>query len=74
MDAAEAGDVIGALAAEAGVDDGIDVLAVAGPLDERGRARLAAGVHAVLTERPERALARPRFGSGDIAALRRLAV
>jgi len=73
MDAAEARSALGALAAEAGVDDAVDVLAVAGPLDERGRARLAAGVDAVLTERPDGALARPRFGAGDIAALRRLA-
>jgi glycosyltransferase involved in cell wall biosynthesis len=73
MDVAEAGSALGALAAEAGIDDAIDVLAVAGPLDERGRARLAAGVQAMLTEQSGGALARPRFGAGDIAALRRLA-
>jgi hypothetical protein len=70
MDAGDLGDALGALADDAGIDDTLDVLAVAGPLDERGRARLAAGVHAVLTEHADVALARPRFGAEDIAALR----
>ncbi|MEA2381352.1 MAG: hypothetical protein QOH72_1323 [Solirubrobacteraceae bacterium] len=72
MDAAAVGDALGALVHEVGVDDSIDLLAVAGPLDELGRARLAAGVHAVLTDRTAGALARPRFGAGEVDALRRL--
>jgi hypothetical protein len=72
MDATTAGDALGALAHSAGVDETLDVLAVAGPLDERGRARLAAGVHAVLTADGDAPLARPTFGAGEIAALRRL--
>jgi hypothetical protein len=70
MDAEHAGDALGALADDAGVDETIDVLAVAGPLDERGRARLDAGVHALLSERATPPLARPTFGTCDIAALR----
>src|SRR4051794_2033839 len=72
MDVAAAAAALGALVDDLGLDDSIDVLAVAGPLDDLGRARLAAGVHAVLTERAAGALARPRFGAGDVAALHRL--
>jgi hypothetical protein len=73
MDAAAAGAALEALVDEVGLDDSIDLLAVAGPLDELGRARLSAGVHAVLTDRAAAAIARPRFGTGEIGALRRLA-
>jgi hypothetical protein len=72
MDAAAVGAVLGALVDEVGLDDSIDLLAVAGPLDDLGRARLAAGVHGVLTDRGPGALACPRFGAGDVDALRRL--
>jgi hypothetical protein len=72
MDFAAAAAALGALVDDLGLDDSIDVLAVAGPLDDLGRARLAAGVHAVLTERAAGALAHPRFGAGDVAALHRL--
>jgi hypothetical protein len=73
MDAAAAGAALGALVDEVGLDDSIDLLAVAGPLDGLGRARLAAGVDALLTDRAAGAHARPRFGAGDVDALRRLA-
>ena len=46
---------LGALVADAGVGDDLDLLAVTGALDEIGRARLAAGVRAILGDRPGRA-------------------
>jgi hypothetical protein len=53
FDAAEAAQRIAALAAEQGVDDGVDLALVTGPLDELGAARLAAGVTVrVSTRRP----------------------
>jgi hypothetical protein len=72
MDAPAVGAALGTLVEQVGLDDSIDLLAVAGPLDELGRARLAAGVHAVLTDRAPGVLACPRFGARDVDALRRL--
>jgi glycosyltransferase involved in cell wall biosynthesis len=68
MDAVEATEALGAIAGDLPGD--VDVLAVLGPLDEVGRARLAAGVHAVYSERAGDEPAVPRVG---VAALGRLA-
>jgi hypothetical protein len=68
MDAREATWALGALAGA--LPDDVDVPAVLGPLDSVGRARLAAGVHAVYSERPGDEPAVPRVGP---AALDRLA-
>ena len=53
---------LGALVADAGVGDDLDLLAVTGALDEIGRARLVGGVRAILGDRPD-APGRPRFGA-----------
>jgi hypothetical protein len=68
----EAAGRLGTLVADAGVGDDVDLLAVTGTLDEIGRARLAAGVRAILGDRPD-APGRPRFGAATAAALRDLA-
>jgi hypothetical protein len=55
-------------------DDGdVDVVAVMGPLDEVGRARLLAGAQAVYSERADYASGLPHFGQDRLAELRALA-
>jgi glycosyltransferase involved in cell wall biosynthesis len=72
LDAERAAEELGALTDRAGVGSapGLDVVAVMGPLDEVGRARLEAGAHAVLSERPVPPGHPPRYGGADLAALR----
>ncbi len=53
-------------------NDAIDVLALVGPLDAVGRARLVAGTHAVYSRSAERGPAGPHFGPGELGELRRL--
>ena len=73
--AVEAADMAPEVAAEAlealagDIPDDVDVLAVLGPLDDVGRARLAAGVHAVYSERAGDAPAVPRFGAAGLDGL-----
>ena len=60
MDAAEAERAVGTLVDLIPGAEELDLLAVLGPLDATGRARLAAGADAVLSERPSE-LAAPRL-------------
>jgi glycosyltransferase involved in cell wall biosynthesis len=60
MDAAEAERALGTLVGQVPGAEDVDLLAVLGPLDATGRARLAAGADAVLSERPSE-LAAPRL-------------
>jgi glycosyltransferase involved in cell wall biosynthesis len=60
MDAAAAEVALGALVDSVAGAGELDLLAVLGPLDATGQARLAAGVHAVLSRRPCE-LAAPRL-------------
>jgi hypothetical protein len=53
-------------------DEDVDVLALVGPLDAVGRARLTAGASAVYSVSEARGPARPRFGPGDLDGLRKL--
>ena len=75
LDADEAVERLGALVEGAGAADvdEVDLLAVMGPLDEVGRARLDTGVHAVYSERPADAGPAPCFGAASLAELRALA-
>jgi len=70
MDPEEATAQLGALVA--GIGDDLDVLAVTGALDAIRRARLHAGVRAILGDRPD-APGHARFGAATTAALRGLA-
>jgi hypothetical protein len=72
MDPDEAAERLGALVAGARLGEDLDLLAVTGALDPIGRARLHAGVRAILGERPD-APGHPRFGAATVAALRDLA-
>jgi hypothetical protein len=58
---------LGVLAGD--LPDDVDVLAVLGPLDTVGRARLAAGVHAVYSERPGDEPAVARVGAAELDRL-----
>jgi hypothetical protein len=60
MDPAAAETALGTLVDSVLGAGALDLLAVLGPLDATGRARLAAGVHEVLSDRP-RELAAPRL-------------
>jgi hypothetical protein len=74
LDPATAADVVGALVSDVGLadDDDLDLLAVVGPLDVVGRARLAAGTHARYGAAAD-ADGPPAFTPATLGALRGLA-
>jgi glycosyltransferase involved in cell wall biosynthesis len=73
LDASTAARQLTQLVATTGADDDrVDVIAVLGPLDDLARGRLAAGTHALLGRRGAIGHRAPRFGAGDLAALRQL--
>jgi glycosyltransferase involved in cell wall biosynthesis len=65
-------DLSGLVDATPGADD-LDLIAIIRPLDELGRARFAAGTHALLGEQALPGHAAPRFGTSGLASLSALA-
>ena len=69
LDPAAAAEALESLARHTSLDD-VDVLGLPAPLDELGRARLAAGVHVLYSERDDHRLARPRVVPARLDMLR----